>query len=141
MQPRHAAGLCVILAAAVFLGAFAGFRSAALSARASQASAAAPTTQALQLRARRLDRWEAALRRTLHRRPPRLPAIPHFAPPPPAPAPQMVAAPVPAASAPVAAAPRVVYVRPHRVVIVHRHHGEHDDGGGSAEGGGGGGDD
>ena len=145
MQPRHAFGVTVILAVAVFLGAFAGFRSAALSSQARGATVAKAhaTSATIAARARRLDHIRLSLHRMLRSRPPRLPKVPHFAavPPPRAPAPAIAAAPVPVRAAPVAtaaAAPqRVVYVRPHRVIVIHRHHGEHEGG----DGGGGGGDD
>ncbi len=144
MQPRHAIGVTMILAVAVFLGAFAGFRSAALSSQARGATVARAhaTSATIVARARRLDHIRVSLHRMLRSRPPRLPKVPHFAavPPPRAPAPAIAAAPVPARAAPAAVAPapqRVVYVRPHRVIVIHRHHGEHEGG----DGGGGGGDD
>jgi hypothetical protein len=141
MQPRHAAGVTIILAVAVFLGAFAGFRSAALSSKAQGATVrkAHAASATIAARGRRLDRVQTSLLRLLRTRPPRLPKVPHFAPvpTPPAhtPAPAMVAAaPVQAAPATVTPAPqRVVYARPRRVIIIHKHHGD--------DGGGGGGDD
>jgi hypothetical protein len=144
MQPRHAIGVTMILAVAVFLGAFAGFRSAALSSQARGATVARAhaTSTTIAARARRLDHIRVSLHRMLRSRPPRLPKVPHFAavPPPRAPASAIAAAPVPVRAAPAAVAPtpqRVVYVRPHRVIVIHRHHGEHEGG----DGGGGGGDD
>jgi hypothetical protein len=132
MQPRHALGVTVILTLAVFLGAFAGFRSAALSsqARGATLTRAHHTAATLAARARRLDRVQASLLRLLRTRPPRLPKVPHFAPVSrsPAPAAAQAAAPIRASPAAVAPAPqRVVYVRPRHVIVIHRHHGEPGD--------------
>jgi hypothetical protein len=83
---------------------------------------------ALRVRTKQLDRFEAALRRQLAKKPPALPAVPKS----------------PAVAPPAAAPQRVVYRRPPAIVVVrHTHHG--DDGNereASGEGdGGGGGDD
>jgi hypothetical protein len=145
MQARHAIGVTMILAIAVFLGAFAGFRSAALSSQARGATVvkSGATSATIRAHAHQLGRVRASLRRLARSRPPRLPKVPHFAlvAKPRTPAPAMVAAPPraapPPAAAPAVASPapqRVVYVRPRHVVVIHRHHGDH-------EGGEGGGDD
>ena len=103
------------LAVAAVLGATAALRTTSLG-RAHRASADA----AVVARAKRLDRFEAALRAQLGKRPPALPAAPRMA----------------RAAPP----PRVVYRRPPAIVVVrHTHHGD-DDGFESAEGGDGGGD-
>jgi hypothetical protein len=103
------------LAVAAVLGATAALRTTSLG-RAHRASADA----AVVARAKQLDRFEAALRAQLAKRPPALPAATRVA----------------RAVAP----PRVVYRRPPAIVVVrHTHHG--DDGGfEKAEGGDGGGD-
>ena len=103
------------LAVAAVLGATAALRTTSLG-RAHRASADA----AVVARANQLDRFEAALRAQLAKRPPALPAVTRAAPP--------------------APSPRIVYRRPPAIVVVrHTHHG--DDGASeSAEGGDGGGD-
>lgn len=84
-------------------------------------------------RTAQLDRFEAALRAQLAKKPPTVPKI-H-------PAPAVTPAPAASASTPAPAAQRVVYVRP-APIVVHKHRaggGEHE---GSDHGdGGGGGDD
>jgi len=85
MNKAHAAGIALLLAAAAVLGMVAATRTAGLG-RAASASASAKagaTSSALTWRAHRLDRIEIALRRSLRRRPPKLPALPevrHSAP-------------------------------------------------------------
>ena len=86
-------------------------------------------------RTAQLDRFEAALRAQLAKKPPRVPKVP----PAPAASPAPAAAPAAASAAP--SSQRVVYVRP-APIIVHKHR----PGGGEHEGpdhgdGGGGGDD
>jgi hypothetical protein len=129
MNKAHAAGIALLLTAAAVLGMVAASRTARLG-RAASASASAKagaTSSALAWRARRLDRIEVALRKSLRRKPPKLPPLPavHHS------------APAPVASAPAtAAAPRVVYQRPPPIVVVsHRTHREHESGD-AGEGGG-----
>jgi hypothetical protein len=116
MHTLHVNLIAAALAVTAVLGTAAALRTTSLG-RAHRASADA----AILARARQLDRFEAALRAQLAKRPPALPAAPRVAP----------AVPTP---------PRVVYRRPPAIVVVrHTHHG--DDGGfESAEGGDGGGD-
>jgi hypothetical protein len=136
MNKAHATGIALLLGAAAVLGLVAATRTAGLGHDASS-SAATQTRKAgtaFAWRAHRLDRIEAALRRSLRSRPPKLPPFParqHTA----------AASPPVNASAPTAvAAPRVVYQRPPPIVVIkHRAHG---DGHESVDGGeGGGGDD
>jgi hypothetical protein len=118
MHKVHVFLIAGALAAAAVLGTTAALRTTSLG-RAHRAAGDAAVTA----RAKQLDRFEAALRRRLAKRPPALPAVPKAAP-----------------AAPAAAAPRVVYRRPPAIVVVkHTHHG--DDGGLEHADGGGGGDD
>lgn len=127
MNKTHAAAIAFLLAASAVLGVVAATRTVGLGRTASAQPPAAGA--AIAARTHRLDRIEAALRRSLRRRPPKLPAVPAIQRPAPAPP-----------AAPVAAAPqRIVYQRPAPVVVVkHRAQG---DGQESSDGGGGGGDD
>jgi hypothetical protein len=120
MARKHALIVAVVLGLAAAVGAVAAIKTAGLGQ--AQANASSTPSQSAQLlrRTRLLDRQEAALRRAVVRRPPKLPRVPRFAP---------VAAPTPAPASPVAAAPpaapRVQYVRPAPVIVVkHRSHGE-----------------
>ena len=133
MQRANAFLIALLLGAAVVVGTVAALKTAELKSASAKPGASART---LARRNARLDRAEIALRRALARRPPKLPAVPHFAPVSP-----QVAAPAPSA----APAPRVVrYVRPAPIVVTqHRSggdEGEHGDQGdrGEHEGGGGG---
>jgi hypothetical protein len=129
MNKAHAAGIALLLGAAAVLGMVAATRTAGLghAASASVSAQAGKTSSALAWRAHRLDRIEAALRRSLRSRPPKLPPIPaavHHA---------AAARPPAVSSAPVAAAPpRIVYQRPPPIVVV-KHH-AHDDGHESGDG-------
>jgi hypothetical protein len=117
MNRTHTAVIALALAVAAVLGATAAMRTVGLN-RSASARPAAPSA-AIAERTHRLDRIEAALRRSLHSRPPKLPRVPALH----RPAPVQVAAPV------TAAPPRVVYQRPAPIVIVtHRSHGEGDEG-------------
>jgi hypothetical protein len=132
MNKAHAAGIALLLGAAAVLGMVAATRTAGLghAASASVSAQAGKTSSALAWRAHRLDRIEAALRRSLRSRPPKLPPIPavHHA---------AAALPPAVSSAPVAAAPpRIVYQRPPPIVVV-KHH-AHDDGHESGDGSNGG---
>jgi hypothetical protein len=120
MARKHALIVAVVLGLAAAVGAVAAIKTAGLGQ--AQANASSTPSQSAQLlrRTRLLDRQEAALRRAVVRRPPKLPRVARFAP---------VAAPTPAPASPVAAAPpaapRVQYVRPAPVIVVkHRSHGE-----------------
>lgn len=129
MKKVHAAGIALLLAAAAVLGMVAATRTAGLGRAASVSGSAKPEAagSALTWRAHRLDRIEVALRRSLRRRPPKLPALPAVRHP----------APAPAASAAVAAAPpRVVYQRPPPIVVVSHHARSDDHESGEGEGGG-----
>lgn len=122
MNRKHAFVLAIALGVAAVLGALAAVNTARLGQPQASASTVASQAAALRTRTRLLDRQEAALRRALARRPPKLPKVPKFAP-------ISVSAPstaqVASAPAPVAAAPRVQYVRPAPIVIVkHRAHGD-----------------
>jgi len=132
MNKGHAAGIGLVLAAAVVLGMLAATRTAGLG-RAASASASAnakASNAALAWRAHRLNRIEAALRRSLRSRPPALPPVPALH--------RATAPPLSVASAPVVATPRIVYRRPPPLVIVKHHaHGdesERNDGGRGAAG-------
>ena len=129
MRKIHAATVALLLGAAAALGILAATRTTSLGRTAVARPVA--TRAAIAARAHRLDRIEAALRRSLRSRAPKLPAVPvvrHVASPPP------VAA--------VASSPqRLVYQRPAPIVIVkHRAHGDDHETGHGADGGTGGGD-
>lgn len=129
MQRANAFLIALLLGAAVVVGSVAALKTAELKSASAKPGVSART---LARRNARLDRAEIALRKALARRPPKLPAVPHFAP----------VAPQVAAPAPSAAAPRVIrYVRPAPIVVTqHRaggDEGEHGDRG-EHEGGGGG---
>jgi hypothetical protein len=130
MNKAHATGIALLLGAAAVLGLVAATRTAGLG-HAASSSAATQTRKAstaFAWRAHRLDRIEAALRRSLRSRPPKLPPVP---------ARQHTAAASPPVVASVAA-PRVVYQRPPPIVVV-KHHargGGHESGDGGEGGGG-----
>jgi hypothetical protein len=139
MARKHAFVLAIVLGLAATVGAVAAVTTARLGQPQANAPTIASQNAALRTRTRLLDRQEAALRRALTKRPPRLPNVPRFAPvSAPARSAQAASAPAPVAAA--AAAPRVQYVRPAPIVIV-KHHPHGDDGHEQEQGGGGGGDD
>ena len=109
MSKINIAAISALLALAAVLGTVAATHTVSLGATQRHASTAVVAAQA-----RRLDQFEASLRRALAKRPPALPALPK-----------------PAATG----QPRVVYRRPAPVVVVrHVHHG--DDGGDTSGDGG-----
>lgn len=141
MARKHAFVLAIALGLAATVGAVAAVNTARLGQPQAKASTVVAQNVALRTRIKLLDRQEAALRRALAKRPPKLPQVPKFAPvsTPTPPAAQVAAAAAPAAAP--AGAPSVQYVRPAPIVIVkHRAHGDdgHEQ---EAAGGGGGGDD
>jgi hypothetical protein len=117
MARKHALIVAFALGLAAAVGAVAAIKTAALGQAQAKASNTPSRSAQLLRRTRVLDRQEAALRRALGKRPPKLPSVPRFAP---------VAAPISASPAAVpTAAPRVQYVRPAPVVVVkHRAHGD-----------------
>lgn len=130
MIRKHALIVSLILGLAAAAGAVAAVRTAHLGQSSAKATTSTAQTgaQVLLQRQRLLNREEAALKRALSKRPPKLPKVPKF----PAAAPQTQLA---SGSVSAAAAPRVRYVRPAPIVVVkHRSHGDehesHDDGGG-----------
>ncbi|HSC51276.1 MAG TPA: hypothetical protein VLD16_13520 [Gaiellaceae bacterium] len=135
MARKHAFVLAIALGVAATVGAIAAVNTARLGQPQAKASTVAAQNVALRKRTTLLDRQEAALRRALAKRPPKLPRVPKFAPVPTA-APHAVQV---SGAAPTGA-PSVQYVRPAPIVIVkHRAHG--DDGHEQEHEGGGGGDD
>jgi hypothetical protein len=117
MNKAHATGIALLLGAAAVLGVVAATRTAGLghAASASASVQAGTTSSAIAWRAHRLDRIEAALRRSLRSRPPKLPPVPAVRHP-------AAAPPRSVASAPVAAAPpRIVYQRPPPIVVIKHH--------------------
>ena len=125
MARKHAFVLALALGLAATIGTVAAINTAQLGQpQAKASSTVASQNAALQQRGRLLDRQEAALKQALAKRPPRLPKVPKFAPPPPA-ATQIGSAAAPAA-APAAAAPRVQYVRPAPIVVVKHRSGAGD---------------
>lgn len=112
MNRKHAFTISLAAAIAAIAGVFAATKSVDLG-----HSAAAPATATSTVIASRtavLDRTEAALRKALAQKPPKLPSLPATLPARTAPAQQP--------------AQRVTYVRPApRVVTIHRHGGEHED--------------
>ena len=139
MRPHQIAFISLVLGLSVAAGAFAAVRTVHLGVQ----GAKVDTRHQQQLIAHRrsqLDRFEASLRSALHKRPPKLPRMPHFKPiaKPPA-VPVVPSAPVSASysSAPAAPTPRVVYVQPRHVITIHRHGGEHEHDGNEGQKGGG----
>jgi hypothetical protein len=127
MNKAHAAGIALLLGAAAVLGMMAATRTAGLGRAATAQTAGATTSKAIAWRAQRLGRIEAALRRSLRSRPPKLPPIPAV---------QQLAPPTAVAAAPAPAAPpRVVYQRPPPIVVV-KHRTHRDDQESGEEGGG-----
>lgn len=124
MARTHAVILSLFLGMAAGAGALAAVQTAHLGQPSAAASAPKSQTVALRARAKLLDREQAALRRALAKRTPKLPKVPKFAPvAAPAPAAPAVPASMPASGT--AATPRVRYVRPAPIVVVkHRSHGD-----------------
>ena len=115
MTRKHALLVAFILGLAAVFGGLAAIRTAALGQPQASASTSSQSA-ALVKRGRILDRQEAALRRALAKRPPKLPTVPTFA---------SSSATASAGSGP-ASAPSVRYVRPAPVVVtIHRSH-EHE---------------
>ena len=131
MARTHAVILSLFLGMAAGAGALAAVQTVHLGQSSATASASKTQTGALRSRTKVIDREQAALRRALAKRPPKLPRVPKFAP--------VVAPTAPRPAAPIstpasATAPRVRYVRPAPIVVVkHRSHGddqgEHEGGG------------
>lgn len=133
MKGVHAFSIALLLGLAAALGTVAGTRTLTVSH--AQAARVQPSTVSIAARSVRLDRWERQLQRALHRKPPKLPKLVHFA---------RVAVPAraPVSRAPVfvsqpAAAPtqRTIYVRakaPPSSARGHEHEHDHEpsDGGG-----------
>ncbi len=136
MNRRHALSISL----AVGIAAIAGTVAATKTVQLGHPAAARPTTTsaAIVQRTKALDRTEAALRKALSQRPPKLPPLPKTA------ATAASGAPISAPAQP-SAGQRVVYVRPAPIVRhVHRAgsgEGEHEAEGGSQHEGGGGFDD
>lgn len=127
MKPTHALAIAAALAVAAVLGVVAATKTAQLGASAKHVSA-----RTIAARAHQLDSFEAALRKALSTKAPKLPTVPavhavsHAGP----------SAALGSASVVSGSAPRVIYHRAAPIIIHKRaHHG--DDGGGEAEGGGG----
>lgn len=126
MKPTHALAIAATLAVAAVLGVLAATKTAQLGASVKRAS---PGTIAA--RAHRLDSFEAALRKALSTKVPKLPKVPavHAVS-------HAGSGAAPGSAAVVnASAPRVIY---HRAapIIIHKH-AQHGDDGAEAEGGGG----
>jgi len=132
MQRANAVLIALLLGAAVVIGSVAALKTADLKSASAKPGVSART---IARRNARLDKAEIALRKALQRRPPKLPAVPHY---------PAVSAPQVSASTASASAPRIIrYVRPAPIVVT-THHAGGDDGheyeheGGDHEGGGGG---
>jgi hypothetical protein len=131
MKAVHAFSIALLLGLAAALGAVAGTRTLTVSQ--AQTAGARPATVSIAARNARLDSLEHRLQRALHRKPPKLPKLVHFA---------RVAVPAraPVPSAPIVVsqptAPRVqrtIYVRakaPPSSAHGHEHDDERSDGGG-----------
>lgn len=123
MHRANAVLIALLLGAAVVVGSVAALKTAELK---SASAKPAVSPRVIARRNARLATAEIALRRALARKPPKLPAIPHFAP----------------VSAAPAAPPVVRYVRPAPIVVTHHRVGGEEAEHGDHEGeGGGGGDD
>jgi hypothetical protein len=119
MSRLNVAIVAGMFAFAGVLGTIAATHTVSLGASHRRSSAAALRSQS-----RKLDRFEAALRAQLAKKPPPLPHVPKVP----------VAAPTPAGAT---SSQQVIYRRPPPIVVVkHTHHG--DDGGEHGDGGGGG---
>ncbi len=122
MARKHAFVIAIFLGLAAAVGAVAAINTARLGGPQAKAVSTQSQSAQLQRRSRLLNSQAAALRRTLAKRPPKLPKVPAFGP-----AGTPASAPAPAR----APAPRVQYVRPAPVIVVkHRsHEGEDHEGG------------
>ena len=134
MNRNHALLISLAVGIAAVAGTIAATKTIHLGG-AAKAKASPATSSLVAQRSRALDRTEAALRKALAQKPPKLPPLP-------------AATPTPAAGAPVAPAAggQVVYRRPAPIIrTIHRpgggHESEHEAEGGSHDGGGGGFDD
>ena len=79
MKRRHAALVSLLLGVAFVFGGLAGIRILRSGGKSSaQPAVKAAAHAAATKRAKALDRYAAALHRTLEKRPPRLPAVPHY---------------------------------------------------------------
>jgi hypothetical protein len=78
MKTAHALSIALLLGLAAALGALAATHTATTSR--AQAAAAAPATATIAGRTGALDRWQRQLHAALHRKPPKLPRLVHFAP-------------------------------------------------------------
>jgi hypothetical protein len=127
MKKSHAAAVALLLGIAAVFGTLAASRTAGLGRTAAARPSA--TRSVLAGRSHQLDQIEVALRKSLRRRPPKLPPVPKV----------QASPPVQVAGAPDAAPQRVIYQRPPPIVIV-KHHSRGDDGkrGDGGDGGGGG---
>ena len=94
MRRTHGLVVSALLGVAVVSGAYAAIATSGVGTGASQADIA--TGQAIRLRAKKLDAWDAALGAALSQRPPELPRVPRFAP--------VAMVPAPAAALPTARA-------------------------------------
>jgi hypothetical protein len=122
VKTAHAFSIALLLGLAVALGALAATHTVATghAPAASAARAAVPIAS----RTARLDRWQRQLHAALHRRPPKLPKLVHFAPvvAPAAPAPALI-------SRVAASAPRTIYVHAKAPpAAAHAGHHEHEGG-------------
>jgi hypothetical protein len=108
MSRKHAFVISIALGLAAIVGATAAFRTARLGA---SAAVTKPAATSLSARSQALDRQEAALRRALVKRPPKLPAVPS----------------VPASPTRPAPAPTTVRVVQPASLESHPGHGEEDD--------------
>ena len=127
MARKHAFVIAIFLGLAAAVGAVAAINTARLGGPQAKAVSAQSQSAQLQRRSRLLNSQAAALRRTLAKRPPKLPKVPAFGP-----------AGTPASAPAPASAPRVQYVRAAPVIVVkHRTHegDDHEDGddGGSTD--------
>jgi hypothetical protein len=114
MASKHAFFIALVLGLAAVFGGLAAIKTSALGQPQASVSTSSQSA-ALLRRGRILDRQEAALRRALAKRPPKLPRVPTFASPPTA----------AAAGSRLASAPSVRYVRPAPIVVTrHSSHGD-----------------
>lgn len=122
MKRTHATAIAVLLGVAGVAGTFAATRSADLGASSAQPKL---TERQIVQQSRKLDAFEASLRKSLAERPPALPAVPRYLASSPAPAPATASAPAlatapttTAASSAAAAAvtPKIIYRRPAPIV-------------------------
>ena len=127
MARKHAFVIAIFFGLAAAVGALAAINTARLGGPEAKAVSTQSQSAQLQRRSRLLNSQAAALRRTLAKRPPKLPRVPAFNP-----------AGTPASAPATAPSARVQYVRPAPVIVVkHRSHegDDHEDGddGGSSD--------